>query len=94
MELYRTSEKILPKKTPEVEYPAHFEVRVVSGNNMIRWRGKWVSVGSALTGERIGLEAVEDGVWAVYFSWKRIGFLDEKKLRILDEYGKLTRKRM
>ena len=32
-----------------------------------------------------------DGIWAVYFSWKRLGFLDETKMRIVDDLGRLKR---
>jgi hypothetical protein len=32
-----------------------------------------------------------DGIWAVYFSWKRLGFLDERKMRIIDDLGRLKR---
>ena len=43
--------------------------------------------------EYIGLEEVMNGIWAVYFSWKRLGFLDEKKMRIIDDLGRLKRKK-
>ena len=74
-----------------VKYPDHFEIRRVSATSAIRWHSQYVSVGSVLIGEHLGLEPICDGIWAVYFSWKRIGFLDESKMKILDTYGKLVR---
>jgi len=40
----------------------------------------------------VGIEQVMDGIWAVYFSWKRIGFLDERKMCIIDNLGRLKRR--
>ena len=42
-------------------------------------------VSTSLVKQYIGLEEVMDGIWAVYFSWKRLGFLDEKKMQITDD---------
>lgn len=92
MELYRPSELSMPAKLPKPEYPDHFEVRYVSRNNCIRWKSQWVGMCSALAEEYIGLEEVDDNTWAVYFSWKRIGFLDVKKRRMRDAFGYLTKR--
>ena len=42
-------------------------------------------------GECLGLEPIRDGIWGVYFYWKRIGILDELKMNIVDTYGKMVR---
>ena len=47
---------------------------------------------SGLLGEQyVGLEAVQDGQWDVYFGVKRLGRLHERHMRIEDEYGRLKR---
>jgi hypothetical protein len=46
---------------------------------------------SALVGEYVGLEAVDDGRWDVYFGMKKLGRLDERHMRIEDEWGRLKR---
>ncbi|MCF7824828.1 MAG: integrase core domain-containing protein [Candidatus Marinimicrobia bacterium] len=92
MDLYRPSENVMPDKLPKPDYPDHFEVRYVSANNCIRWESKWVGICSALAGEHIGLEEVDNNTWAVYFFWKRIGFMDVKTRRIRDPYGRLTKR--
>jgi hypothetical protein len=45
-------------------------------------------------GEHLGLEPISAGIWAVYFGWKRIGFLDESKMKIVDTYGKMEHKKV
>lgn len=52
---------------PEPEYPGYYEVRSVQKNGHIYWHGQEVMISEALMGERVGLEEVDDGVWAVYF---------------------------
>ena len=46
---------------------------------------------SALIGEYVGLEAIDDGLWDVYFGVKKIGRLHERHMRIEDHLGKLRR---
>lgn len=93
-EHYRPSLREYPSRIPRVEYPSHFEVRRVSNNHCFRWHNKAVHISSALVNEYIGLEEVVDGVWSVYFSWLRVGFLDERRMLILDDLGRLNRKKV
>ena len=92
--IYRSSPRQLPPKLPPVEYPAHFEVRLVSRNCGIRWKGNRVCVTHTLEREYVGLEEVDDGIWDVYFGPVRLGRMDERTLRIEDYRGRLTRKRV
>jgi transposase InsO family protein len=89
-EVYRYSEKEYPRSLPKVEYPDHYEVRLVSANSGFRWNDRYVGANSALIGKYIGLEPLLDGIWTVYFSFKRLGFLDERKLKVADEFGRLN----
>jgi putative transposase len=92
-QLYQASPRAMPDKLLEMTYPDRFEVRYVSANGGIRWHKKWVNVTSALIGEYVGLEAIDDGVWDVYFGVKKIGRLHERHMRIEDAMGRLTRRR-
>jgi putative transposase len=83
-EVYEPSSRSFPSKLPEVEYPDHFEVRYVSKNHCFRWKCRAIIVCPALIGHYIGLEEINEGIWAVYYSWNRIGFLVEGKNRVLD----------
>jgi len=90
-EIYIPSSRCMPTREPKVEYPAHFEVRLVSATSAFRWHSRYVNASGSLIGEYVGLEEVLDGIWAVYFSWKRIGFMDERKKKILDHLGRYQR---
>jgi hypothetical protein len=93
-EYYETSCRRYPDKLPTIQYPDHYEIRRVSNNNAIRWHSQSVNVGSVLRNEYLGLEPICDNIWAVYFCWKRIGFLDESKMKIVDTYGKIAHKKV
>jgi putative transposase len=90
-QLHTVSLRRMPDKLLPMEYPDRFEVRLVSGNGGIRWRKQWVNVTSALIGEYVGLEPIDDGLWDVYFGVKKIGRLHERHMRIEDEMSRLRR---
>jgi putative transposase len=91
---YEASRRPLPTTVPPIEYPGHFEVRLVSRNSGIRWRNHWVCVTQTLAGEYVGLEEVDDGRWDVYFGPLRLGRMDERRLRIEDHKGRWIRKKV
>lgn len=91
--LYQPSTREMPEKIPPLEYPDRFEVRYVSANGGIRWKKHtWVNVSSVCIGEYVGLEEIDDGIWNVYFGPLKLGRLDERHMRIEDQYGRLRRK--
>ncbi|MGC9343046.1 MAG: integrase core domain-containing protein [Bacteroidales bacterium] len=94
-DIYQPSPRNLPKKLPQVEYPAHFEVRLVSDNCGIRWKNKGkggrVCVSHLLAGEYVGLEEVDNGLWNVYFGPVWLGRLNERIMRIIDKKGNSKR---
>jgi transposase InsO family protein len=89
---YRPSPRPMPSKLAPLEYPDRFEVRYVSANGGIRWKKhRWVNVSSVCIGEYVGLEEIDDGFWDVYFGPLRLGRLDERRMRIEDDYGRFRR---
>jgi len=92
--LYEPSPRPYPEKLPEIEYPAYFEARLVSGNGGIRWNGEWVNVSHVLEGTYVGLEEIDARIWDVHFGPLRLGRLDERTMRIEDELGKKTRRKV
>jgi putative transposase len=82
--VYTPSLKSLPVTLKTLDYPAHYEVRVVSKNSGIRWKCQWVSVTHLLAGEPIGLEEVGDGLWDVWYGPVWLGRLDERLWKIVD----------
>jgi putative transposase len=89
--IYQPSPRPFPTKLPPLEYPDHFEKRYVSYNGGIRWKSAWVHVSITCAGQYLGLEAVDNQIWNVYFGPLRLGRLSEKQMRIEDEHGSLWR---
>jgi transposase InsO family protein len=91
-QLYQASPRQMPTKLAPLEYPDRFEVRYVSANGGIRWNKKWINVTSAIVGEYVGLEEIDDGLWDVYFGQLKLGRLHERHMRIEDHLGRLKRR--
>lgn len=83
---YRPSFRPYPERTRELEYPAHFERRLVSRNGGIRRGSGWVNVSQVLSEEYVGIEEVDDEVWAVYFGPLLLGRFDETTLDLHGGY--------
>ena len=90
-EQYRPSPRPYPQQLAPLTYPGHFEVRRVSTNGGIRWAKRWIWVSQLLGGQCVGLEAVDDGLWDVYFGPIWLGQFVEAKGRILDHLGRAMR---
>jgi putative transposase len=89
---YERSPRDMPTKIKPFVYPDRFEVRYVSGNGGIRWKNRcWINVSTVCIGEYVGLEEIDNGIWSVYFGPMKLGRLDERHMRIEDQYGKLKR---
>lgn len=91
--IYTPSTREYPERLPQVEYPEHFEKRLVSRNGGFRWLSARVPITHTLEGQYVGLEEVDDGKWDVYFGHVRLGQLDERTFTIKDALGKRMRKR-
>lgn len=89
---YSCSPRPYPNTLPRVEYPSHFEVRLVSTNGGVRWEHHWVNVSHVLAGEYVGFEEIDDGEWDLYFGRMKLGRFHERLLRVEDAQGRLTRK--
>jgi putative transposase len=73
---YRTSFRHMPKRLPELEYPNHYRIASVLTHGIVSCFGKMIYVGHLLTGERVGMDEVDDGVWIVYYGPVRLGRFD------------------
>ena len=83
-----------PSRLPPLDYPAHYEVRLVSRNGGIRWHAQWVNVSHVLAEQHVGLEEVDDGEWDLYFGPLKLGRFHERLLRVEDVLGRLRRRRL
>ena len=81
--MYRPSLREYPARLPAVEYPTAYERRKVGKIGEIYWRGNRLFVSEVLTGEQVGLEAIDDGIYRVWFGPLELGRFDERKRKIL-----------
>jgi transposase InsO family protein len=75
---YSASLRPYPARLPSVEYPGHFEQRKVDHSGDIKWNYSRCFLGRALTGERVGLEEINDGLWRVWFAQLLLGEFAER----------------
>jgi putative transposase len=68
----------MPRKILPFEYPARFESRFVNASGGMRWRSNWVQVCTVCSGENVGLEEIDDGIWEVYYGPLKIGRFHER----------------
>ena len=67
-DVYVPSRRVFPARVPEPEYDRHLEVRKVNPAGEIAWCGhRHVFLSQTLSGECVGLEALDDRRWCVWF---------------------------
>ncbi len=81
-ELYTPSPRPYSGRTPEIEYPAHFEVRKADVGGRISWHDRPLRVSKVLRGELIGLEPIEERLYHVYFGPLLLGVFDQDSWQI------------
>jgi transposase InsO family protein len=89
---YAPSPRPYPTRLAPLEYPAHYERRLVSRNGGIRWHARWVNVSQTLGGEYLGLVEIDDGEWDVYFGPLRLGRFHERTYLLEDALGRHRRR--
>ncbi len=75
---YAPSPRPYPERLPDPEYPGHFLVKAITTGGTFRFHHRLLYLANALTGERVGLDEVDDGVWHIYFNTVLIATLDER----------------
>ena len=91
--LYSTSPRPFTERPEPLEYPAHFELRRVSGDCTLRWKVRKVFVSSLLKHTFVGLEQIAEDVWSVFYGPVHLGWLDEADFRIMDVKKRSRRRR-
>lgn len=80
---YQPSPRTFPARLPVPEYPAHMQVRKVGDRGAITWRGhRHLFLSKVLLGEWVGLEAVDDRWWMIYFAQFPLARLDNHTARV------------
>lgn len=77
--LYASSERVLPKTLPTIEYDDSFSFkRRVKSNGVIKCFGKEVFVSETLDKETVAFKPYSEDEWLVYFSFLPLGIFNEK----------------
>ena len=82
-EHYRPSTRPMPASPPEPHYPVEAAVRRVRTCGTVKWRGGEIYVSQTLAGEPVAIEETETGEWAMRFHAHRLGFIDDKRARLV-----------
>ncbi|HEV7764877.1 MAG TPA: integrase core domain-containing protein [Thermoanaerobaculia bacterium] len=79
--IYRPSPRPYPETLPLIEYAGHLEKRKVGNNGMMRWKSGQIFTSKTLTGEWVGLEEINDGIWSVYYGPVLLARFDEREMK-------------
>lgn len=79
---YRPSRRTLPRRVPPLEYPSHMEVRLVSTNGCLSWNGEPLFLATALAGEYVAFEEIDEDLWTIRFTDVVLGRLDGRHRRV------------
>lgn len=79
---YRASERPMPERVPEPQYPGHFLPRKVSNAGTFRFKHRQLFLSDTLLQETVAMEETDDGVWAIYFYDVLLARLDERTFKL------------
>jgi len=79
--VYESSPRRYPRPLLQMAYDG-WPARKVDQSGCLYWRGRAIFVSELLWGERVGLEAIDDGVYRVWFGSLELGRLDERRGKI------------
>jgi len=82
---YSPSDRGFPSRLPELIYPAHCEVRVVTQSGAINFRSRRFQLSTALTNQEVSLEETEDDLWEVGFGPLSLGTLHYPSSTFIEE---------
>jgi transposase InsO family protein len=81
---YGPSPRPFPERRPPPEYPGHFLVKRVTSGGTIRFKRKLLFIANPLRHLWVGLEEVNDGIWALYFHRVLLARFDEREYILHD----------
>jgi transposase InsO family protein len=73
---YQTGTRPYPRRVPELEYTDEFEVRRVSQQGSIRWKGERTFISEVFRYEPLGLKQLDDRWLQLYYGPIALGWFD------------------
>ncbi len=80
--VYVRSPRQFPSQLPALDYPGHFETRRVALRGEFTFRAHSFFVSEAFIGEPVGLEEIDEGLWAVRFGTTWLGWIWEQRTEL------------
>jgi transposase InsO family protein len=81
--VYVSSPRPYPGRVREPEYDSNMDVRRVQQLGQFRWRSERIFLTEVLQGERVGLRAIDDRYYHIYFAQLPIALFDSLGLKVL-----------
>jgi hypothetical protein len=66
-----------------MNYPEEMVLRRVRRSGEIRWRSRTIYLSQALAGELVGLQAVDEHSWRLYFGPVELAVLDARRWKLV-----------
>jgi hypothetical protein len=82
---YSASQRVFPSQLPDLSYPAHFDVRTVSVSGQLYFKRRRFQISTTLTNEPLGLEEIEEDLWAVTFGPLKLGTIHYPSSTFIEE---------
>lgn len=82
---YSPSPRSFPSRLPDLSYPGHYEVRVVTQSGAINFGSRRFQISTALTNQELGLEETDDDLWTVNLGPLMLGTLHYPSSTFIDE---------
>lgn len=82
---YSASARSFSSRLPDLSYPGHCEVRVVTQSGAINFGGRRFQISTALTNQELCLEETDDDLWTVSFGPLVLGSLHYPSSTFIDE---------
>jgi putative transposase len=82
---YLPSPRAFPSRLPDLTYPAHCEVRLVSEIGGIYFRGRKFALSTTLRNQEVALEETDDDLWTVSFGPLIVGTLHYPSSTFIDD---------
>jgi putative transposase len=80
---YAKSRREMPDRLPEIAYPDDWPVRQVRSSGDIKWKSTLIFVSAALRGEPVGLKAIDEDRWQLFFAHYPLGILDGRRKMVI-----------
>jgi transposase InsO family protein len=82
IQVHEKSNRIYTGQIYHWDYDTKLDVRMVSANGHIRWKGgllpDWITVGTSLSGRMVGIVEVQDGIFELNYRHVLLGYFSEK----------------